>query len=95
MDAASKEGVLAGKLSAIEDMRKAANARYTCFRRAIIEYFGAGLPPQRRSLAMWIVDLLFSRSVRIRRTPLCCDSCDGVGVDGVLAWAAQVFAAAR
>src|SRR5689334_886424 len=95
VDAASKAGVLAGKLSAIQEMRKAATSRDTCFRRAIIDYFGEGLPPRRRSLAVQIVDLLFSRSVRIRRTRLCCDRCDRVRVDGVLAWAAQVFAPAR
>jgi hypothetical protein len=94
VDAASKPGVLAGKLCAIEEMRKAATSRDTCFRRAIVEYFGEVLSPQRRSLAVRIVDLLFSRSVRIRRTRLCCDSCDRVSVDGVLAWAAQVFAPA-
>ena len=95
VDAGSKAVVLAGKLCAIEEMRKAATSRDTCFRRAIIEYFEEVLSPQRRSLAVRIVDLLFSRSVRIRRTRLCCDTCDGVRVDGVLAWAAQVFAPAR
>jgi superfamily II DNA helicase RecQ len=95
VEAASKAGVLAGKLGAIEEMRKAATSRDACFRRAIIEYFGEVLSPRRRSLAVWIVDLLFSRSVRIRRTRLCCDRCDRVGVDSVLAWAAQVFAPAR
>src|SRR2546425_959291 len=95
VDAASKGVVLAGKLCAIEEMRKAATSRDTCFRRAIIEYFEEVLSPRRRSLAVWIVDLLFSRSVRIRRTRLCCDRCDRVCVDGVLAWAAQVFAPAR
>jgi len=95
VDAASKAVVLAGKLCAIEEMRKAATSRDTCFRRAIIEYFEEVLSPERRSLAVRIVDLLFSRSVRIRRTRLCCDRCDGVRVDGVLAWAAQVFAPAR
>jgi len=94
VDPASKSGVLAAKLGAIEEMRKAATARDTCFRRAIIAYFGDVLSPQRRSLAVQIVDSLFSRSVRTRGTRLCCDSCDGVGVDGVLAWAAQVFALA-
>src|SRR5439155_9318218 len=56
VDAASKAGVLAGKLCAIEEMRKAATSRDTCFRRAIIEYFGDVLSPQRRSLAVRIVD---------------------------------------
>ena len=95
VDGASKPEVLAGKLRAIGEMREAATSRDTCFRRAIIEYFGEVHSPQRRSLAMRIVDLLFSRSVRIRRTRLCCDRCDRVGVDGVLAWAAQVFAPAH
>src|SRR6266568_2259598 len=66
MDAATKAVVLAGKLCAIEDMRKAATSRDTCFRRAIIEYFEEVLSPQPRSLAVRIVDLLFSRSARIR-----------------------------
>ncbi|MEO8635625.1 MAG: RecQ family ATP-dependent DNA helicase [Gemmatimonadales bacterium] len=92
VDVASKPGVLAEKLRAIEVMHKAATARDSCFRVAINEYFGEVLSPQRRSLAVQLVDLLFSRSVRTRRTPLCCDWCDGVKVDNVTDWVESVFA---
>ena len=95
LDAAGKAAALAGKLGAIEEMRKAATSRDVWFRGAIVQYFGEAVSPRRRSLAVRIVDLLFSQSHRIRRTPLGCDTCDRVRVDGVVGWALQVFGPAR
>jgi len=95
INAPSKAAALAGKLRGIEEMRKAATSRDVCFRGAIVQYFGEALEHQRRSLAVRIVEWLFSRSVRIRRTRFCCDRCDRVGADSVIDWATQVFAGKR
>jgi len=94
-DPATKKETLDAKYGAIDEMRRVATARDACFRNAILRYFGEVPSPHRRSLAVRIVDWLFSRSITIRRTPLCCDRCDQVGVHNVTEWAAQVFAQAR
>jgi RecQ family ATP-dependent DNA helicase len=95
IDPATKEGTLDAKYRAIDDMRRVATARDACFRNAIVQYFGEVPSPRGRSLAVRIVDRLFSRSTAIPSTPLCCDKCDQVGVDNVTEWAAHVFAQAR
>jgi RecQ family ATP-dependent DNA helicase len=95
IDAASKRETLAAKYRAIDEMHHVATARAACFRNAIVQYFGEVPSPHRRSIAVRIVDWLFSRSITSRRTPRCCDRCDQVGVDNVTEWAAQVFAQAR
>jgi ATP-dependent DNA helicase RecQ len=92
IDPASKKETLGGKYKAIGEMRMAATSRDACFRSAIVEYFGKGLSPQRRTLAVRIVEWIFSRSVPLKRTRLCCDRCDQVRVDSVIDWAVQVFA---
>jgi hypothetical protein len=94
-DPVTKKETLDAKYRAIDEMRRVATARDACFRNAIVQYFGEVPSPHRRSFAVRIVDWLFSRSITIRRTPLCCDRCDQVGVDNVTEWAAQVFAQAR
>jgi ATP-dependent DNA helicase RecQ len=95
IDPATKGQTLNAKYRAIDDMRRVATARGACFRNAIVQYFGEVTSPHRGSLAVRIVDWLFSRSTTIRRTPLCCDRCDQVVVDNVTKWAAHVFAQAR
>lgn len=94
-DLAIRNETLDAKYRAIDEMHRVATARHACFRNAIVQYFGEVASSNRRSLAVRIVDWLFSRSVPIRRTPLCCDRCDQVGVGSVTGWAARVFAQAR
>lgn len=91
-DSATKQETLDAKYRAIDAMRGIATARDACFREAIVQYFGEVPSRGGRSLAVRIVDWLFSRSNTIRRTPLCCDKCDQVGVHNVTGWAARVFA---
>ncbi len=95
LDDASKKAALAAKFGAIEEMKKAATLRDVCFRGAIVEYFDEVASPQRRSLPVRIMEWLFSRPVRVRRTRLCCDKCDGVRVDGVVDWAHRTFGPTR
>ncbi len=89
----ARSAALAARLTAIAEMRCIATSRHLCLRRAIVEYFGEAVAPQRPSLAVRIVERLFSRSVALRRTRFCCDRCDGVGPENALAWARDVFGA--
>jgi superfamily II DNA helicase RecQ len=91
----SKKEVLEAKYHAIGEMRRVATSSSACFRNVIVRYFEESPSPHRRPLAVRIVDWLFSRSVTPRRTQFCCDRCDQVGVDNVIAWAAQVFGQTR
>jgi hypothetical protein len=95
IDEESRAEILQAKYQAIEDMRQAATSREMCFRSTIVRYFGEVVSPGRRTLAVRIVDWLFSRSVRIPPTRFCCDRCDGVRVHNVIAWAQEVFRLAR
>jgi ATP-dependent DNA helicase RecQ len=95
VDVESKPSALAAKLEAIEEMRRIATSRGVCFRNNIVKYFGEMPSTRRRSLAVRIVEWLFLRSVRHRRTQFCCDWCDRVNtgdVDHVIDWAVRVFA---
>lgn len=94
-DPATEKETLDAKYRAIGEMSRIATTRDACFRNTIVQYFGEVPSPHRRSFAFRIVDWLFSRSITIRRTPLCCDRCDQVDVDNVTEWAARVFAQAR
>jgi superfamily II DNA helicase RecQ len=93
-----KASALRAKLNAIRDMRQIATATRGCVRKNIVNYFGDMPSHRHRSIALRIVEWLLLRSVRLRRTPYCCDVCDSVkGSDpaGITAWAAGVFAAKR
>ena len=92
---ASKLAAFEAKLGAISEMRRVATSRGVCVRRSIVEYFGEVSSTRHRSIAVWIVERLLTRSVRPRRTPGCCDSCDRVNiekVDDVINWIANAFA---
>ena len=95
IDGVPRTEILRGKYLAIEAMRKAATSREVCFRSSIVHYFGEVLSPPRRSLAVRIVNWLFSRSATIPRTRLCCDRCDHVTSANIVDWAVQVFGFAR
>jgi ATP-dependent DNA helicase RecQ len=92
IDPTSKKETLDAKYHAISEMRRMATSRDACFRNAIVRYFDESPSRHRKPLAVRILDRLFSRSVTSRHTRFCCDMCDEVGVDTVVAWAAQVFA---
>jgi hypothetical protein len=94
-DAESRASVLEAKLEAIADIRRIATSRGRCVRESINRYFGESTAPQKRSIAVRIVEWLLSRSTRVRETRFCCDHCDGVHAGNVVAWADQVFAQRR
>ncbi len=81
------------RLSAIGDMRRLAMSRDRCFRDGIVEYFQSSRKDLRNSLAVKLVDWLFSRSMSVRRSDGCCDYHDGVDAATVVGWAAQILEA--
>lgn len=83
------------KYEGIAEMQKRATEREVCFRATILRYFGEEHSQRRKSLAIRIVELLFSRSNQIKRAQGCCDKCDQVHAGNVIGWAARVWGSAR
>lgn len=79
------------KYRGIAEMQKRATAREICFRAAIVKYFGEVGSQRRKSLAVRIVEWLFSHSTQIKQIQGCCDKCDQVRVDNVIEWAARIW----
>lgn len=82
------------KYEGIAEMQERAHAREVCFRAAIVQYFGEEQSQRRKSVAVRIIEWLFSRSSQIERAQGCCDKCDQVRVDTVIEWAARIWKAA-
>jgi ATP-dependent DNA helicase RecQ len=91
MDEPVRAEVLQAKYAAITQMHLRAISRGACFRSAIVEYFGEKQSRERKTLAVRIVEWLYSRSTPVRGARLCCDKCDQVQIKNVLAWSKQVF----
>jgi len=83
------------KYRAIAEMQKRATARGVCFREAIVRYFGEERSRARKSLAVRIVEALFSHSSHIKEAKGCCDKCDQVRIGNVIEWAARIWKSAR
>ena len=95
LDPEAKTVALQMKYDGIAQMGEGATARERCFRAAIVEYFGEEQSQRRKTLAVRIVEWLFSRSSQIKRAPGCCDKCDRVHVDNVIDWAGRVWGSAK
>jgi superfamily II DNA helicase RecQ len=91
LDAAQKAVVLKGKLLQIQDAHTLATARNRCLRREIIRYFQEDKPAPRKSLALRIVQWLFSTKEKRARLIHCCDRCDSVTQGNYAAWMKSVF----
>ena len=59
----------------VREMQSLAFSR-DCFRRRLLDYFGGSRVRRRRSMALRIVDWLFSDRARRVERSLCCDVCD-------------------
>jgi len=90
-----KESVLTAKVSGIREMHDLAAREAKCFRKGILAHFREDKPPPRRSLALRIVQWLFSGSEKQPRSNYCCDCCDGVGSLNYIEWAQSVFRSGR
>lgn len=91
-DHESRISALDARLEAIDDMRRIALSKDLCVRNAINGYFGELTSPQRRSIALRLVEWLVSRSTRMVGNDTCCDHCDDVSVDNVVEWSKVVYA---
>ena len=95
LDPAGKTAALQAKYDGINQMQERATSREVCFRAAIVQYFGEEQSQRRKTLAVRIVEWLFSHSNQIVRAHGCCDKCDQVRVDSVVDWAARIWGSAR
>ena len=86
-----KDQALRAKYHAINQMHTHAVSRSGCFRQAIIRYFGEEPPVERRAFSLRLAEWLFSTSSRVTAARRCCDVCDGVRTDNVIAWATDVL----
>ncbi len=91
LDSAAKSMARRAKYDSIQQMKDRAIDRDGCFRLAIVRYFGEDQRLRRKSLAVRIVDWLFSRSSRLARASGCCDRCDHVRVDNLVDWATKIW----
>jgi ATP-dependent DNA helicase RecQ len=91
LDPAGKAGAGQARYAGITEMSERATARETCFRASIHQYFGTEQSPRRPSLAIRIVEWLFTRSNQSVRAQGCCDMCDGVRSENVVEWAVGVW----
>ncbi len=91
LDDDQKEAVLEGKLSQIHDMHGLAVQRNQCFRRGIVRYFQKDKRAARQSLALRIVQWLFSINDKPTKATHCCDKCDGATPANYMTWALSVF----
>ena len=91
LDQSQRDVVLNGKLSQINDMHSLAVNRNRCFRREIIRYFQEEKPTPRKSLALRIVEWLFSAREKRTKAQHCCDRCDSVTTGNYALWVRSVF----
>ncbi len=91
LDDHQKKAVLDGKYLQIQDMHNLAGRTDSCFRRDIVRYFQEEKAAPRRSLALRIVQWLFSTKEKPARSKVCCDRCDGVTLVNYMDWVAAVF----
>ncbi|MBC8087290.1 MAG: RecQ family ATP-dependent DNA helicase [Phycisphaerae bacterium] len=91
LDDADKSGAFQFRNAGITRMQEHATRRDACFRDAIVQYFGDTQSIRRKSLAIRVLEWLFSRSHWVKHAPGCCDRCDEVGVDNVVDWAARIW----
>jgi ATP-dependent DNA helicase RecQ len=91
LDSAGKEQARRAKYADITRMSESATARANCFRRSILDYFGAEQMERRKSLSIRIVEWLFSRSRQTRSVRECCDACDQIRHATVLEWARRIW----
>lgn len=64
----------------------------SCYRRQMVDYFG-GKQRQRRSLAVRILEWLFSTRSRVKRTAHCCDFCDREKIGSEVDYTAMLLGA--
>lgn len=95
LDPEARTVALQAKYRGIAEMQKRATAREKCFREVIVRYFGEERSSRRKSLAVRIVEWLFSHSRKVKQAQGCCDRCDQVRVDNVIEWAARIWQIGR
>jgi RecQ family ATP-dependent DNA helicase len=86
-----RASVLQGKLKKIQEMNRLAIDQTKCFRQGITTYFQKDKFSHRPSLALRIVQWLFSSKERHPAAKRCCDKCDRVTSKNYITWVRSVF----
>ncbi|MFZ1153511.1 MAG: RecQ family ATP-dependent DNA helicase [Solirubrobacteraceae bacterium] len=66
---------LAGRVRRIQEMQRLVSESDRCFRSALLEILQGPRSRQRRSVARWLLDLVFSSRTRVAYAGACCDHC--------------------
>lgn len=72
----ARDAILAERYRSIDLLDRAIRDRQHCFRATLLDYFGAGGPPHRRSLVMRLLEWLFALRPWVDKAQFCCDACD-------------------
>ncbi len=91
LDDHQKKAILDGKYLQIQDMHNLAGRMESCFRRDLVRYFQEEKAAPRISLALRIVQWLFSTKEKPTRVRVCCDKCDSVTLANYMDWVRAVF----
>jgi ATP-dependent DNA helicase RecQ len=68
--------VLAGRVRRIDEMSTLARRTDRCFRAGLLEVLQGPRRRQRRGLARWLLDIVFSSRPRAEHAGACCDHCE-------------------
>lgn len=66
---------LNGRVARIQETQRLASERNRCFRAALLEALEGSSRRRRRSLARWLLDLVFSSRTRVKSPGGCCEYC--------------------
>jgi ATP-dependent DNA helicase RecQ len=68
------QATLDGRVRRLREMQKLSEAN-RCFRAALLEALQGPRRKQRRPLARWLLDRVFSRRIKVAQAGACCDHC--------------------
>jgi response regulator of citrate/malate metabolism len=80
LDKETKNSAIKNKVSQIQAINSLATNQNMCFRKGIIDYFIEKKPIRSKSLALRIVEWLFSTKKKKNTSKWCCDRCNHVTI---------------
>ena len=72
-----KHEVLEAKYQAVDEFAAMATSRW-CFRRQLLAYFEGAGGRRRTPVSLRILEWIFGKKQKVRRSKLCCDACDPI-----------------
>ncbi len=87
----SHNEALQARYASISQIKKVALARRHCFRKLLVHYFGGNVSKNHKSLSMRIVSWIFEKRIQTQKVKRCCDHCDNVDQENIVAWARSIL----